>query len=139
MVRVKFWSTLMVGNDKEKLKYCKGKLRSFISCCQETGLEVKCEDTKHRSMRSREQKAEEPQHEQVLTFETVKKILIFWNNPNTPNRIHEEIKNRFVSGNICCNLVQNRLSCRLLSKSKGQKKQSLPCNRLRRTRSRVDV
>jgi len=55
---------------------------------------------------------------QVLTFESVKKILIFWNNPNTLKPIREEIKNRFVSGNICCHLVQNRLSCRVLSKSK---------------------
>lgn len=53
---------------RKNLNIIKRNVEALFLAIQETDLEGKCENTKHRSMLSHEQKTEEPQHEASTNF-----------------------------------------------------------------------
>jgi hypothetical protein len=82
------------------------------------GLEVNAETTKYMVM-SRNQNAGHNLSVKIdnKSFERVEEFKYLGAALTNRNSIHEEIKSRLKSGNVCYHSVQNLLSSRLLSKS----------------------
>jgi hypothetical protein len=90
----------------------------LLSAIKEIGLEVNGEKTKYMVM-SRDQNAGQNGYIQIgnESFETVEQFKYLGTTLTNQNSIHEEIKSRLKSGNICCHSVQNLLPSSLLSKN----------------------
>jgi hypothetical protein len=93
-------------------------IETVLESSKEVCLEVNREDTKYMFM-SRHQNAR--QKRSLLTakksFENVEKFKCLEMTVTNQNCIHEEIKSRLNSGNVCHHSVQNLLSSGLLSRN----------------------
>ena len=88
---------------------------ALIVASKEIGLEVNADNTKYMVM-SREQTARLSHTMKVdnSSIERVEEFRCLGTTLTNQNSIHEEIKSRFKSGNVCYHSVQNLLSSILL-------------------------
>jgi len=93
----------------------KENAEALVVASKETGLEV---NTKYVVM-SHDQTAGQSHNMKIdnRSFERVEEFKYLGTTLTNQNFIQEEIKSRLKSGNACYHLVQNLLSCRLLSKN----------------------
>jgi hypothetical protein len=96
----------------------KENAEALIVASKEIGLEANVDKTKYMGM-SREQNARRghDMKSDSRTFERVEGFKYLGRILRNQNSIQEEKTSRLKSGNTCCNLVQNLLSSRLLSKN----------------------
>jgi hypothetical protein len=81
---------------------------ALVIASKEIGLEVNAEKTKYMVM-YRDQNAGQSGNIQIgdKSFETVEQFKYLGTILRNQNSIHEEIKNRLISGNACYHSVQN--------------------------------
>jgi hypothetical protein len=84
----------------------------------EIGLEANAEKTKYMGM-YREWNAGQRHNIKTANkfFERVKQFVYLEMTLTNQNPMHEEIKSRLISGNVCCHSVQNLLPSSLLSEN----------------------
>jgi hypothetical protein len=91
---------------------------TLIDASKEVGLEINIEKTKYMLL-SRRQNVGQNRDVKIAnrSFENVSQFKYLGMTVTNQNLIPEEIKRRLNSGNACYHLIQNLLSCRLLSKN----------------------
>jgi hypothetical protein len=96
----------------------KKNAEDLVIASKEIRLEVNVKKTKYMVM-SRNQNTGHNHNTEIdnKSFERVEEFKYLGATLTNRNSIHEEIKSRLKSGNVCYHSVQNLLSSRLLSKS----------------------
>ena len=91
---------------------------ALLIASKEIGLEVNAEKTEYMVM-SRDQNAGQNGNIQIgnKSFETAEQFKYLGTTLTYQNSIHEEIKSKLKSGNVCYHSVQNLLSSSLLYKN----------------------
>jgi hypothetical protein len=101
----------------ENVDTIKKNTEALLVASKEVGLEVNPEKTKYMLM-SRSQKTGQKRSIKIANrfFEDVAKFKYLGTTLTEQNCMHEEIKSRLNSGNVCYHSVQSLLSSRLLSR-----------------------
>jgi hypothetical protein len=102
----------------ENIHTIKKNTKALLNASKVIGLEVNPEKTKYMLM-SRSQKMGQKHSIKIAnrSFEDVAKFIYLGTTLTDENCMHEEIKSRLNSGNVCYHSVQSLLSSRLLSRN----------------------
>jgi hypothetical protein len=90
-------------------------IETFLEASRDVGLEINAEKAKYMMMYSH-QKSGQNQNIRIAneSFENVATFKYFGTTLTDQNEIHDEIKSRLNSGNVCYHPVQNLLFSRLI-------------------------
>jgi hypothetical protein len=102
----------------DSINAIKGNSETLLEASRDVGLETNAEKTKYMNI-SLHQNTGQNQNIRIPneSFQSVAKFRYLGTTLTNQHDIHDEIKSRLNSGNVCSYSVQNLLSSRLISKS----------------------